>query len=134
MGVPQGTILGPILFLAFIDDLPWSVKSNTRLFADDCVIYRNVKSEQDCVALQQDLAQLELWEDSWCMSFNADKCSKIAIARKKNLNFPYTLHHQVLERVDSATYLGVELSNDLTRARHINKTAKKANRQLAFLK
>ena len=99
------------------------------------VIYRNVKSKQNCVALQHDLAQLELWEDSWCMSFNADKCSTIAIARKKKkLNFPYTLHHQVLERVDSATYLGVELSNDLTWARHINKTAMKANRQLAFLK
>ena len=69
------------------------------------------------------------------MSFNADKCSTIAIGRKKNkIKYPYTLHHQVLERVDSATYLGVELSADLSWARHMNKTTAKANRQLAFLK
>jgi len=134
-GVPQGTVLGPILFLAFINDLPRSVQSNTRLFADDCVIYRNVKNDQDCAALQHDLAQLEQWEDNWLMSFNAAKCSTIAITRKrKRLTFPYSLHGQVLDRVDSATYLGVELSADLTWAKHINKTTMKANRQLGFLK
>ena len=57
------------------------------------------------------------------MSFNTDTGS----TKEKKLNFPYTLHHQVLERVDGATYLGVELSNDLTLARHINKTAMTAN-------
>ena len=83
-GVPQGTVLGPILFLAFINDLPRSVKSNTRLFADDCVIYRSVKAEEDCISLQEDLAKLQHWENTWCMSFNLDKCSTISITRKKN--------------------------------------------------
>ena len=59
----------------------------------------------------------------------------MSITRKKNkLIYPYTLHNQVLERVDSATYLGVELSSNLTWAKHMNKTTMKANRQLAFLK
>jgi ribonuclease P/MRP protein subunit RPP40 len=134
-GVPQGTVLGPILFLAFINDLPRSVNANTRLFADDCVIYRTVKSDEDCRSLQLDLAQLEKWEKEWCMQFNADKCSTITITRKRNkLDFRYILHNQELEQVDSATYLGVELQSDLTWSKHINKTTMKANRQLSFLK
>ena len=134
-GVPQGTVLGPILFLAFINDLPDSVKANTRLFADDCVVYRSVKSDEDCEALQSDLAHLEEWERKWCMHFNPDKCNTISITRKKKrINFQYTLHGQNLKRVDSATYLGVELQSDLTWSKHINKTAMKANRQLGFLK
>ena len=69
------------------------------------------------------------------MNFNADKCSAISIGRKKRkLSYPYTLHQQVLKRVDSATYLGVELSKDLTWAHHMNKTTMKANRQLGFLR
>jgi hypothetical protein len=134
-GVPQGTVLGPVLFLAYINDLPSSVQAHTRLFADDCVMYRSVKSNEDHASLQQDLRNLELWEQKWCMTFNADKCSTITITRKKKpLNFSYELHSQILERVDSATYLGVELSSDLTWARHIDKTTAKANRQLAFIR
>jgi ribonuclease P/MRP protein subunit RPP40 len=58
-GVPQGTVLWPVLFLAFINDIPLSVEANVRLFADDCVIYRPVASLEDCTSLQNDLAQLE---------------------------------------------------------------------------
>ena len=110
-GVPQGTILGPILFLAFINDLPSAVQARTLLFADDCIIYRSVKSPGDCASLQQDLAQLELWEQKWCMSFNPAKCNTISIMQKRNvINHSYTLHGQILEHVNSATYLGVQLT------------------------
>ena len=134
-GVPQGTVLDLVLFLAFINDLPKAVKSNVRLFTDDCVVYRQVKSDSDCAILQDDLDSLENWENKWCMSFNATKCNTIAITRKhKKILYPYTLHNQILERVEKAMYFGVELSGDLTWADHINKTCDKANKQLAFLR
>ena len=134
-GVPQGTVLGPQLFLAFINDLPKAVSSRVRLFADDCMLYRKVQTNADCHALQEDLRSLEEWERQWCMSFIAAKCSSIAITRKqKKVRHQYSLHNQILELVDSATYLGVELSSNLTWANHINKTYHKANRQLAFLR
>ena len=65
-GVPQGTVLGNLLFLMFISDLPDSVVSisKTRLFADDCIIYNNVKSTQNCDMLQEDLRKLATWEET----------------------------------------------------------------------
>ena len=73
-GVPQGTVLGPTIFLIFINDLPCRVKSSVRLFADDCVLFRLVRSECDHQILQEDLEALNLWENDWLMEFNADKC------------------------------------------------------------
>ena len=134
-GVPQGTVLSLVLFLAFINDLLKCVKSNARLFADDCMLYREIDNETDCASLQSDLRKLEMWEDHWCMSFNANKCSLISITRKtKKIVHNYTLHNQVLDRVSCATYLGVELSSNLTWAAHIDETTAKGNRQLGFLK
>ena len=60
-GVPQGTVLGPILFLVMINDLPDCVKSIVRLFADDCVLYRCINNFEDCLILQNDLKCLEKW-------------------------------------------------------------------------
>ena len=58
-GVPQGTVLGPLLFLCHIDDLPDAVKSTVRLFADDCLLYRSIRNRDDPLALERDLQQLE---------------------------------------------------------------------------
>ncbi|MEW8544204.1 MAG: reverse transcriptase family protein, partial [Candidatus Thiodiazotropha sp.] len=74
-GVPQGTVLGPLLFLLFINDLPACVNSRTRLFADDCIIYRPIKMLQDCQQLQYDLVNLAEWESTWGMAFHPDKCN-----------------------------------------------------------
>ena len=68
--VPQGTVLGPLLFLAFINDLPHHVQSQIRLFADDCLLYRPICDVSDSVALQRDLSSLESWSEAWGLRFN----------------------------------------------------------------
>ena len=73
-GVPQGSVLGSILFLIFINDLPENIRSSVRLFADDCVLYRNIKSPIDCKILQDDLNSHAQWETDWQMKLNVAKC------------------------------------------------------------
>ena len=76
-GVPQGSVLGWVLFLVFINDLPDNIRSSVRLFADDCVLYRNICSPSDCLILQDDLDRLAQWETDWQMKFNVAKCHSI---------------------------------------------------------
>ena len=64
-GVPQGSILGPMLFLRYINDIIKCINANLRLFADDCILYSEIRSSQDCLALQNDLDQLSSWSKSW---------------------------------------------------------------------
>ena len=71
--MPQGTVLGPLLFLLYINDLPENVKANVKLFADDCLLYKEINNISDGQYLQNDLRALESLENEWQMSFNADK-------------------------------------------------------------
>ena len=80
-------------------------------------------------------SNLEAWEQMWCMSFNLDKCNIMTVTRKRNkIIHKYHLHEHELERVNSTTYLGVELSENLTWNRHIAKTCNKATKTLSFLR
>ena len=79
-GVP---VLGPLLFLAFINDLPQRVNSKARLFSDDCLLYRSIKTEDDAASLQDELNSLQRWEKDWQMHFNPGKCEVIRITNKR---------------------------------------------------
>ena len=80
-GVPQGSVLGAILFLIFINDLPDNIRFSVRLFADDCVLYRNIHSIQYCFILQEYLTSLGQWEADWQMKFNVAKCHYMRVTR-----------------------------------------------------
>ena len=134
-GVPQGTVLGPVLFLLFINDLPSTINSPCKLFADDLVVYHTIKDQDDITALQQDMDHLSEWELKWGMKFHPDKCEQITITRKrKPIESSYTLQGHTLKKVDQAKYLGVTISANLDWKGHINKSVNKANRTLGFLK
>ena len=134
-GVPQGTVLGPLLFLIFINDLPECVTSSTRLFADDAVVYREIKNRSDAELLQKDLVELAKWEETWGMSFHPDKCNIMRVTRSKNpIIFNYQLKGHTLEAADTTKYLGVDLCGDLQWNQHVDRIVKKANSMLGFLK
>ena len=134
-GVPQGTVLGPLLFLLLINDLPNCVMAKTRLFADDCVIYKPISNTKDCLQLQDDLYSLADWEDKWGMCFHPDKCSILRVTRIKSpLLHYYTLNGQILHTDEQSKYLGVDIATNLSWNAHIDRIVKKGNSMLGFLR
>ena len=135
-GVPQGTVLGPLLFLISINDINSNLSKNTfiRLFADDCLLYRIIETPSDSHQLQKDLETLQLWERENKMEFHPDKCQLIRFTNKiKFIPFKYKIHNTILEEVRSAKYLGVTLSKNLSWNDHCLSISKKANSTLAFI-
>ena len=133
-GVPQGTVLGPLLFLIYINNLPDSVSSTVRLFADDCLVYREVGSIDDQLALQRDLDFLENWAHIWGMKFNPSKCTILTISRSLPLHKFYSLCGAILQQVSEAKYLGVIISEDLHWSKHIQGLAPKTSSTLGLLR
>jgi len=108
-------VLGPLLFLLHINDLPSVVNSTIRLFADDCLIYRPIRSREDQDILQGDLDSLERWSNIWGMKFNPSKCNIMSIARTRSpFTYLYSLCGQVLSSVPEARYLGIMVTDELS--------------------
>ena len=135
-GVPQGTVLGPVLFSLYINDITTDIDSEIRLFADDCVCYREIKGTEDTVKLQEDIDRLGCWARKWGMRFQPVKCNIMQITRKriKKINASYCLEGTILDNVENIKYLGVTITNDLKWNTHVSNICTKANRTLGFLR
>ena len=133
-GVAQGSVLGLIMFLIFINDLLYSIRSSVRLFSDDCALYGNICSVQDSLTLQEDLTSLGQWEANWQMKFNVAKCHSMRVTRHQH-------HNQTLENVQSAKYLGmgnnmiiwIGVSDNMDWGQHISEISSKATKTHGFL-
>ena len=80
-GIPQGTVLGPLMFLLYVNNIAAGISSSLRLFADNCLLYRTIKSTEDSTILQKDLEMLSQWATVWQMKFNVSKCIVICCTR-----------------------------------------------------
>ena len=130
-----GSVLGLLLFLLYINDLPENIQSQVRLFANDTAVYLTVFALQDSQVLQSYLDSLQCWERTCDMEFNPSKCQVFHITRsRKPVMSRYFMHNQELESVDTAKYLGVNISKDLGWNTHINNITASANRTLGFVK
>ena len=136
-GVPQGSILGPLLFLVFVNDLPDSIsrQSSVALFADDTKCYRPVTRVSDYEILQSDLHNLVQWCSNWKMDLNLSKCAVSHMSRNRQpIHYDYELLGHSIKVVDAQKDLGVVLSSDLKWNKHVDITSSKANRMLGFVR
>ena len=113
--VPQGTVLGPLLFSLYINDITADIESEIRLFADDCINYREIKDKKYTLKFQRDIDRLGNLARKWGMRFQPVKCNMMQLTRKHSntIQASYTLEGSVLKTVDNIKYLGVTITFDL---------------------
>ena len=134
-GIPQGSVLGPILFVNFINDMPETVDSICQLFADDAKLFRNVnlREEKNNALLQKDLDALSNWSDKWQLPFNVGKCKVLHIG-KSNPCCRYKMAGKKLDQVNEEKDLGVLIDNELKFHKQAAAAVKKANSTLGLIK
>ena len=133
-GIPQGSVLGPTLFVIYINDLPEVVEKGSfvYLFADDTKIFREIKSDQDRIILQQDINKLVKWSEIWLLKFHPDKCVYMNVSTNQENNIgEYSMGINTLQESKCEKDIGVHIDNNLKFDIHINNAVNKANRVLA---
>jgi hypothetical protein len=134
-GVPQGSHLGPLLFILYINDITECLtESKALLYADDTKIFRVIKTQADCSLLQDDLSRFESYCTRNSLFLNSDKCAVITFTRKKDpILYSYSLCGGTLARQHSMRDLGVIIDSKLTFNSHIDHILNKSYRQLGFI-
>ena len=135
-GVPQGSILGPLLFLIFINDIVDEMECLVNLFADDTSVQQRIIDITSFDKVNRDLQRLTGFGKQWLIILNAIKTEYIIISRKRNRqNHPdLFLNGNVISEVDQHTHLGVSISNTLSWSSHINAAIAKADRRLSVIR
>ena len=133
-GVPEGSLLAPLLFSLFINDLPREVDCGCLLYADDAKMYRKIVSPSDGLLLQRDLDQLTAWSGRWGLALNPKKCKSFTITlRRAPVQTTYMINATKLEHVEEIRDLGIILDTKLTFASHVSGIVSRANRSLGLL-
>ena len=131
-GVSQGSVLGPVLFLVYINDIGNNLESTVSLFADDAKVYRVLKAEEDVDALQRDMKHLGDWSGKWLLTFNTEKCKTMHIGRS-NQQADYQLNGSTLGKTSQEKDLRLVVANDLKSSVHVTTVAAKANSRLGII-
>ena len=137
-GIPQGSVLGPILFVLYINDLPSNILSDVYMFADDTKIFNIIKSPEDQETLQNDLDTLSMWSDKWLLKFHPEKCKVMHLGKAGDTEYSYQLkegdtYHE-LSYTEEEKDLGVVIDGKLDFDRHINIKINKASSIMAVIR
>ena len=130
-GIPQGSVLGPILFTIYINSLPDILYNTSKLFADDTKIYSTVNTQEYQKLLQEDLYRLENWSNLRLLKFNKDKCKHLHLGKK--VDFTDRLFGQEIQKVSEEKDLGIYIDSQLNFKLHMDFKIKKANQMLGLI-
>ena len=135
-GIPQGSVLGPILFIIYINDLLKNVKSEGLLYADDTKIFHHIATRKDALNLQADIDSLENWSRLWLLTFHPDKCHVLTTGKFEKImhTHRYSVYGKELEHVFEEKDLGVIVDSDLNFEQHILSKVNKANSIMGLIR
>ena len=134
-GVPQGSVIAPIMFLIYVNDMPNGISSYMNMFADDAKIMKCIKDKSSCEELQQDMDKLYDWSQKWKMEFNAKKCHVLEIGKSdRRPNWQYKMGNGNISKASQEKDLGVIIQDDLSPEKHINKITGETFRLITNIK
>ena len=135
-GIPQGTVLGPLLFVLYINDLLDNVTSHGFLYADDTKIFRQISTQKDSEKLQNDIENLEDWSNKWLLRFHPDKCHVLTLGKFENTMYTnrYKICEKEMEHVFTEKDLGITFDSNMSFDEHIACKISKANSMMGLIR
>ena len=124
-GVPQGSVLGPILFILFVNSISEEVDGDILLFADDTKLYKIIDTDEDQLAMQEDINNLHRWSQAWLMTFNKEKCKTMHFGHNNGMQ-DYYMDGVKLSTIKEEKDLGVLITDDLKPSVQCTEAARKA--------